>query len=344
MDQIAIEPAEDRRELFEATARSIKLPFVMIEKDFWVCWTLKHLFEDATIGPSLIFKGGTSLSKVFRAIERFSEDIDLSIQRDFLGFTSENDPQAKDISRTEKDKRVKNLRQSAKDHVRDTLLPHLLVSFSKALGEASTIWRLEIDEYDADVIHFFYPTSRMEGDAPSYVASAIKLEFGAGSDPYPTGIHLVTPYAAEAFAGAFKQTTCQVTALEATRTFWEKATLLHAEYHRPPDQATPTRISRHYSDLARLAKHPDGIAAAMDIALLERVAAHKSIYFRSGWANYATAHAGSLRLVPQSSRKAHLIDDYDQMRVMFFAPPPPFNEVLDILQQLEDTINSRPTI
>ena len=91
MDSIAKQP-EQRQRLFQEAAVRCGVAVQIIEKDFWVCWTLKRLFELPTLAPNLIFNGGTSLSKVYRIIERFSEDIDISINREYLGFKDETDP------------------------------------------------------------------------------------------------------------------------------------------------------------------------------------------------------------------------------------------------------------
>jgi len=341
MDQLAAAPQSDRSDVFTAAGNMLGLPYVVVEKDFWVCWTLKQLFDDHMVGTPLIFKGGTSLSKAFGIIERFSEDIDISIHKEALGFSKTNDPQDADISRTEQDKRVKSLRQAAKDYVRDTILPRLTTVVAEKLPPPSGDWRLRIDTEASDVIWFSYPQSLASAAdrTYAYVASEIKLEFGAGSDPYPIGSHLIRPFAADVVPKAFNEPECMVTSLEAERTFWEKATLLHAEYHRPEAQSTPPRISRHYSDLARLAQHPLGQSAAADLSLLQRVAAHKAVYFRSGWANYASAQPGSLRILPHPSRLQDLREDYGQMRSMFFTTPPEFGDVIQVLMKLEQTID-----
>ena len=131
-----------------------------------------------------------------------------------------------------------------------------------------------------------------------------------------------------------------MTVLAAERTFWEKATLLHAEYHRPMASATPLRISRHYYDLHQLAGSEQGRRALADRRLLARVAEHKQVYFPSGWAQYEKAVAGELHLVPPEARRQEIAQDYTQMRDMFFGSVPEFGQLLDALQRLEERINS----
>jgi len=345
MHGIAIGSTTDRRALFTETARRHGLPAVIIEKDFWVCWALKQVMELEPIGPHLIFKGGTSLSKAFGIIQRFSEDIDLSIQRNYLGFAGDTDPEWS-TSKTKRAKSVLALRQNCNECVRTLLHPALNVRFQELLG--SDGWALTTDEEDANTLNFIYPSAAPTGRSRGarswrtlpYLRSAIKLDFGAGSDPYPVNRYPISPYAAEAFPHVFREPACSVTVLEAERTFWEKATLAHAEYHRPADKSTPLRTSRHYYDLYQLAQHERGRRAVADRELLARVAEHKSVYFASGWAHYETAVSGGLRLVPNEARQKDLAHDYSLMRDMFFGPSPTFEEILATLQALEVEINA----
>ncbi len=111
MDRIAQASPLDRADLFRRAALASGpawLPAIM-EKDFWVCWTLRRMFEVMKVRPQLIFKGGTSLSKVFNAIERFSEDVDLSLSRRDLGFADDHDPEQSRISKKEARRRLNAL-------------------------------------------------------------------------------------------------------------------------------------------------------------------------------------------------------------------------------------------
>jgi hypothetical protein len=124
------------------------------------------------------------------------------------------------------------------------------------------------------------------------------------------------------------------------RTFWEKATILHAEHHRPADLSTPLYLSRHYYDLAMLADGEDDKAAMQDINLLIQVANHKSLYFRSAWAHYETARRGTLRLSPNPDRLADLRKDYKEMESMIFDDPAPeFEHIMKRIEELERVIN-----
>jgi len=339
MDKIAIASDRDRRELFQETARQKGLAPLIIEKDFWVCWTLKRLFALDDLGGHLIFKGGTSLSKIYRVIERFSEDIDLSIRRDYLGFAGDTDPEAS-ISRSQQKRRVESLREACRRATQEIYCPALRQEIGQILGPGG--WALDIDSGDPNVLLFAYPGA-LPSTAPGLacIRPVVKLEMGAGSDPYPIGSHLITPYAAEEFPQAFAEPSCAVTVLEAERTFWEKATLLHAYYHLPPDRPTPERLSRHYYDLMQLSQSAIGAQALANLPLLERVVAHKSIYFASNWAHFDTATPGTFHILPEPGRIEDLKRDYAGMREMFFREAPAFEEIMAALQKLERALNAQ---
>jgi hypothetical protein len=126
------------------------------------------------------------------------------------------------------------------------------------------------------------------------------------------------------------------------RSFWEKATILHTEYHRPAEKPTPDRFSRHYADTAALARHPNAGRAIDRHDLRERVVAWKGQFFGSSWANYDQAKPGTFRLVPPAGRLPALRRDYEAMRDMYLSDPTPFDEVIEILAEVENRINQAP--
>lgn len=201
---------------------------------------------------------------------------------------------------------------------------------------ADGTWSLESDEDDRNTLNFTYPPS-VDSDVRggSYIRRTVKLEMGAGSDPYPIGTHHLQSYASEEFPNAFSDPTCNVFVLEAERTFWEKATLLHAEYFRPIEKQTPIRLSRHYYDIMQLAATEIGERAILDTKLLNCVIAHKSVYFASNWANYDTAQSGTFHLLPAAQREVDIRHDYSRMQDMFFGQYPSFEMVMTAIRVLE---------
>ncbi|MDD2870146.1 nucleotidyl transferase AbiEii/AbiGii toxin family protein [Neomegalonema sp.] len=345
MDKVALLPAEERAALFGETAAARGVADAIVEKDFWVCWTLKRLFHlPRTDAPALVFKGGTSLSKAFNVIRRFSEDIDISLDRAELGYRGERDPDQEGISRKRSAQLIGDLMGDVERHIAEKLLPALHAAITEQLGSPTdSAWSLEIDPDDAQTVNFFYPPTL---DPPasanmSYITPRVKLELGARGDPWPTEERVIRPYAAEEYPDFFEDPDCVVTVLSARRTFWEKATALHAEAHRPAESPTPQYFSRHYYDLAMLFASEEGKAAAADLELLAQVAKHKGVFFRSGWASYETARPGSLRLTPSEARIRDLRADYKAMAAMIFdAKPPSFDRILADLSALQDLINA----
>lgn len=130
-----------------------------------------------------------------------------------------------------------------------------------------------------------------------------------------------------------------VKALLAKRTFWEKATILHAEYHRPAEKALPDRYSRHYYDVAMMGGGKIKDEALADKELLVQVVKHKETFYAAGWARYDLARPGTLRLVPPGSRIEALEQDYKKMGVMIFGEQPPFGWILERLGALEKELN-----
>ncbi|WP_281272625.1 nucleotidyl transferase AbiEii/AbiGii toxin family protein [Trinickia dinghuensis] len=151
---------------------------------------------------------------------------------------------------------------------------------------------------------------------------------------------IIRPYAADDYPDFFEDPDTSVIVLSARRTFWEKATALHAEAHRPAESQTPQYFSRHYYDLAMLLDTDEGNAAATDFDLLAQVAQHKTAFFRSGWASYDTAKPGSLRLMPDEARIKDLRADYRAMAPMMFDEnPPSFDKLLAKIAVLQEAIN-----
>jgi len=329
---LSLAPRE-RLELLDAASRQSGLAQAILEKDYWVCKTLDVLFALPELGSHLVFKGGTSLSKVYGLIDRFSEDVDISFHREFLGFGEELDPEA--AAGKEQSRRIEALQQACRDCIRENLLPRLREAIA-ALLRGTEDWSLEIDPLDAQTLLFHFPQAG--GPGLAYIVPSVRIELGARSDHWPSEEREIRSYLGEAFGPTIGKAT--VRSLAAERTFWEKATLLHAEAHRPKDKLMPARYARHYHDMARLAESPVAARALADVALRERVVAHKAVYFRSGWARYDLARPASFRLIPPDSRIAALKSDHQAMIPMFFNPPPPIAEVLDTIADLETRIRS----
>lgn len=330
LDFLILSPNERHLYIEQAAIQKNVSPVIM-EKDFWVCWLLNILFE-SEFADSLVFKGGTSLSKVFGAICRFSEDIDLSLSPVFL-----NLPEA-GTTRNQADKWIKRAEAACEKAVQTQIMPALKASVLDILRNEQVRFEfLKDPNTNSPVLLFDYPSSQPTGF--DYIKRSVKLEFGSLTDQQPTGRHTITPWIAEIFPKAFPDWRCEVIALEIERSFWEKATILHAEYHRPPDKPIPDRYSRHYADTAMLAKHAEAIKAINNHNLRNQVVIWKSQFFGSSWANYDLAKPGTFRLVPPAERLPALRRDYQLMREMYLTTPPSFDDILTSLSDLEHRIN-----
>jgi len=330
--------AKDERELFFRTAAELmKMPFEIIEKDYWVVWILEILFSIEKLKSCLTFKGGTSLSKIYGVIDRFSEDIDISIEREFFGFSAPHDPEN---APSKKKQRVvlDNLSKACSNYVQAEMLDDLKKAIVARLGTIEG-WRIFSDQEDPDAqtLLFEYPskTSKM-----GYIRPLVKIEIGARSEHWPVSEHKIQSYAKEALKEKIHEPEIRVRVLNAERTFWEKATILHQYAHLPEDKKLPPRISRHFYDFFRLLNSAIKEKALIEAVLLEQVAAHKSIYFASSWANYGTARKETLRLVPPTQILKELEKDYALMGAMFFREIPDWQLILKTIEKFEREFNN----
>lgn len=168
----------------------------------------------------------------------------------------------------------------------------------------------------------------------------IQLETGPLASWLPHSEHFITPYAAEEFPDLFELPKCSVQAIDAERTFWEKATILHHEAHRPEESVVPERYSRHYYDLCLMAADEKLKTTAFNkLDLLENVVLFKKKFYPRGWANYDAAKPGTLKLMPPSRVLDAMQKDYAEMQEMIFGRRPSFHEIIDSLGDLEAEIN-----
>jgi hypothetical protein len=340
---IALSPRE-QAELFSATAQKLGLGNeVIIEKDFWVCWILRQLFIVLPdLGPHLVFKGGTSLSKVYGAINRFSEDVDITVGRELLGMIAYEDDPERASNPTQRRKRIEALRAACSRWIAGDLTRRLAETAREALGP--TGWSFNVDETDVTglTLLFNYPSALPPPPKAGYIDRAVRVECGAKADLWPVTEASVRPYVADAFPAQFPKTSAMVRALAVERTFWEKATILHAEAHRPAGPTSRKNFSRHYADSAALANHPGGKNALLDPGLRRRVVEFKEHFYHSSWTNYATAVPGTFKLLPAAAHAAALETDYRRMQEMYFGPSLTWAEVIEGLGKLEEEINRMP--
>jgi len=331
-------PAERRRLAFQQVDESMGLQAFSVEKDFWVCWILRELFTLPGVGEHLTFKGGTSLSKAWRMIYRFSEDIDIVIDKAPLGFAGDASPEQAP-SNKQRRARLENLMTAARTWVQGTLQPALAQRLAATLG--STGWKLEVDPDMADgqCLLFHYASVFPPGSA-GYIPPQVKIELGARSDDWPAEPKVLAPYVLEQFPALGHEPSVAVRVLASERTFWEKACLLHEETFRPADKPRKLRMARHYYDMWCLLHAGVGEKALTDMDLFKRVAEHREIFFRQSWVDYSMHHPGTFRLVPSAEQRPAWEADFAAMRgPMFFGPVPEFAEILAAVSGFEQRFN-----
>ena len=330
--------AATQRLALEQTAALKAMDQMAVEKDFWVCWTLGQLFALPEIGGCLTFKGGTSLSKVWGLIQRFSEDIDLVIDKGWLGITEENDPEAA-ASPSQLKKRLKIVEEMTVVRIAGTFLPALQDAIRRALPDKT--WSLGHDPLDPQVLLFRYP--RLIVGEASYFDPVVKIELGTRSDPIPTQIRMVQAEVALAFPQAFDQPQVRLRALEPARTFLEKVSLLHETgFKSAQGKARPAKLARHYYDVAKLIEAGIGRQVMEDAALFERVIANRRVYFKVTGLDYDAMLWDGLKIVPEEPFKEMWARDYaDMRREMFYGTPPAWSVVIQSVAAWEIEFNQR---
>ena len=324
--------ARERADILQTVAARSGRPAIILEKDIWVCWVLHALFSMPAPHP-MAFKGGTSLSKVYGIIDRFSEDVDVTL--DYRAFNDGFDPFADGASRTQIRLFSERLKDRVATYIRDIVAPALAADADALAADGQHDIRIADD---GETIRFAYP-SAVEGP-DGYVRSEVLLEFGGRNVIDPNEQHTISPDMV-ALTHGLDYPTATVTVLSPLRTFWEKATLVHVECHRRRLAEHPERLSRHWFDLTRLAAHDIGRAALADRQLLEDVVRHKTVFFHAGYANYDQCLDRRLRLVPDDDQLAGLRTDYEAMRAAAIVADdaPEFDALVEELRTLEANVN-----
>jgi len=329
MKNVAGLSAEERSQLFLSTAVQMGMQPTVVEKDFWVCFMLDHLFHDCKYKKAFVFKGGTSLSKSYHVIERFSEDIDLIL--DWREILDDADPWD-DRSKTKQDQFNKLANAKAAEFYREELVPELNKELVNVLGEGQ--W-LKVADEDAMVVNFWYPQI-FESD---YLRSAVRLEIGPLAEWLPSHETAIVSFAAEHYPNVFIKPETSILTIDVERTFWEKITILHKIANFPEGKALPRRYARHLYDVYKMGNSWVKDKAFERKELLEKDIIFKQKFYYSKGAHYETAKLETVRLVPQDHVLMALQADYNAMGNMIYGEKPSFDEMLSYLEKLEKEIH-----
>ena len=337
--QLIAAAPRDRLDLFLTTANRIGAPVSNVEKDFWVCWTLNALYRERPAGgPRLLFKGGTSLSKAYGLIERFSEDIDITVFRDDLDQpVSVEELEA--LSKRKRQARLDAIRDACRAYITGPLREFLSAQFADATDGAGHI---EVDGADLEgqTLLVWYPEAEPRGGA--YVQPAVRIEAGAKSALDPHRPVAVRPYIAQDIPG-IDLTTADVTTIDAARTFWDKVVIAHGlrrwferrGFLRQEGQ----RVSRHYYDLHCLVRSDIGEATLVDRDLGADCVHHARMFFDRPDYDLASAIPGTFAISPTGAMIGALERDYANTTAMFFGTSPAFEEILASIQEIELVVN-----
>lgn len=333
-------PARDRLDLFLSTANRLGAPIGNIEKDFWVCWTLDALYHRLPADrPRLLFKGGTSLSKAYGLINRFSEDIDVTVFRDDLEQAATAE-ELEALSGKKRRARLDAIRDACRAFVTGPLRESLAGLLAEATGGAG---RVEIDQADSEgqTLLLWYPEVEPRDDG--YVRPAVRIESGAKSALDPNRPVLIKPYIADETPD-LDLSVPNVTTIEPGRTFWDKVVIAHGlrrwYERRGVLRQEGQRISRHYYDLHQLLASQAGKDALSDLELARDCVRHARMFFDRPDFDLASAQPGTFAIAPVEGMIDALRRDYANTAAMIFGEPPSFDLILDSMQQLHAAANA----
>ncbi|WP_112967506.1 nucleotidyl transferase AbiEii/AbiGii toxin family protein [Agrobacterium tumefaciens] len=357
--------ADEQRALFSAAASALETRAENVEKDLYVCWVLDFLFnrrKDDTIG--LYFKGGTSLSKAYGLIKRFSEDIDIGIYKADLKVPLEADIAALPSVNQQQKALAEQVDEAARHYMSGPLKSLLDEEIAAVEGETGQSGHFSLDfGYDLyrnkealDVLVLGYKS--VFDTSGGYVEAAVRIEGGARPDPVPAETREIIPYVASEMPKSTDLTVQNVTTVKPERTFWEKVLILHAmtemtekrSTQNSPELKVPdlNRYSRHYYDVHQIWTNPDyGKATASMLDLAEACRRHKELMFRAPDHRYDRAVPGTFRLVPTLEMRKKLASDYERMSAMIFGAAPKFDSVMASIEELEaflHAIGDKPAV
>lgn len=309
---------------------------VAIEKDWWVIATLKALFQ-TDYHESLIFKGGTSLSKGFNIIERFSEDIDLAISHSFFG-----------IEKTSKNQREK-LRKIARAYIHNTLSFQLDAKL-KGMGitgysienvtkvqDKNGKWRPIDSDKDPTVILLHYHS--IVEDIITYIPPRVKIEISVLSMDEPTELRDIHSLIEESFEGEDSDSNCKVKTVVPTRTFLEKLFLLAEEFQK--EKPRSVRMSRHLYDLEKLMDTKYGREALSDISLYNTIVEHRKAYYALKYVNYDHHSPKTINfMIPESEMEVWKTDYTDMQRFFIYGESLEFDTLMQRMKELQEQVRS----
>jgi hypothetical protein len=320
-----------KREIISQVNNKNGLAVKAIEKDWWVTLALKATFSTPW-AANIVFKGGTSLSKSWNLIERFSEDVDLAIDRSVLG-----------VGKITNGGQVKRLRRLSAEFIVNEFAPALKNTIL-TMGVDSKLFNLEIrptgqPDVDPQILELQYNASIAPND---YIPDRILIEIGSRSLREPCSPRSITSIIGATFPGvSFSGAPFLVETVDPKRTFLEKIFLLHEMFQQQPDKWKHERLSRHPYDLYRLMNTEHGQAALADSELYNNIVEHRKQVTPIRGVDYTRHHPATINFIPPAEVLHLWAADYEVMRTtMIYGNPPEFKEMMGELSQLQRTIQA----
>jgi predicted nucleotidyltransferase component of viral defense system len=322
-----LSPLEQNTAL-DSLTDSLELPAAAIEKDWWVVQTLRLVFE-LECAESLIFKGGTSLSKAWGLIERFSEDIDLALDRKFLGYGGELSNQ-----------QIKKLRKASFAYITNEFYPALKKKFEENELTGVEIRIAEANDTDQDprIIEIYYPTVTIASD---YLRPKVIVEVGSRSLREPFSVRSFKSLVGEHYPNSpFADSLINIPTVNPERTFLEKIFLLHEEFQKPIDRIRVDRLTRHLYDIERLMDTEYAEKALSDLTLYQDIVAHRQQFTPLRGIDYANHKPSLINPIPPTEIIDQWERDYMVMRTtMFYGDSLPFDKLIERVMELKERIN-----
>jgi len=328
---------KDRIDIINQTVIHKKLPPEAIEKDVWVTAVLRSLFN-LPYSEHISFKGGTSLSKCWNVIERFSEDVDIAINREYFGFLGETFT-IKQIS--------KNLRKACCKFCRNTLqfdltkqmiadgIDENMFSVSMNITDITTV--------DPEKIFIEYKSlfvDKQINNTENYIKPVVVLEINGRSMKEPLESVEIKSFIDETFAGkAFADKSFTVSVVVPERTFLEKICLLHEEFSKQDERIRVNRMSRHLYDIARMLDTQITEKALNNNDLYKSIIAHRRMFIAMKDFDYETLNPATINIIPSEFVIARWEEDYNKMQTMIYGEYIPFNRLIDKIKELNEKIN-----
>ncbi|HAR49436.1 hypothetical protein ER57_11605 [Smithella sp. SCADC] len=319
---------QQRLNIYTETGKRAGLPAFVIEKDWWAVHILALIFS-MECASALVFKGGTSLSKGWNLIQRFSEDIDLALNREYLGFKGMLSAAA-----------IRKLRRKSYEFLTTVFVQELRNKFTGADFAEVTVKVREVKNHDQDpvIIEIYYPKLT---EQETYLKPGVLLEIGSRSLTEPFTHKYFGTLVAENFSEQpFADKPVNIPTVNPERTFLEKIFLLHEEFQRPQEKMRVDRLSRHLYDIEKLSRTEFAEKALRDAQLYQTIVEHRRLFNSLPGLDYANHSPDKIRFIPPDALLGAWENDYQQMREnMIYAESLIFAELIGRLAELQARIN-----